>query len=47
MQKIVEAVINLELSKGGSVVIKELYVGGCPKDDGSGYFCERPVCNTV
>ena len=34
----VEAVINLELSKGGSVVIKELYVGGCPKDDGSGYF---------
>ena len=34
----VEAVINLKLSKGGSVVIKELYVGGCPKDDGSGYF---------
>lgn len=34
----VEAVINMELSKGGSVVIKELYVGGCPKDDGSGYF---------
>lgn len=34
----VEAVINLELSKGGSVVIKELYVGGCPKDDGSGFF---------
>lgn len=34
----VEASINLELSKGGSVVIKELYVGGCPMDDGSGYF---------
>lgn len=34
----VEAVIRLEMSKGGSVVIKELYVGGCPKDDGSGYF---------
>lgn len=32
----VEVVINLELSKGGSVVIKELYVGGCQKDDGSG-----------
>ena len=27
----VEAVIRLEMSKGGSVVIKELYVGGCPK----------------
>ncbi len=36
----VEAVINLELSKGGSVVIKELYVGGCPKDDGSGTFSQ-------
>ena len=34
----VEDVIRLEMSKGGSVVIKELYVGGCPKDDGSGYF---------
>lgn len=34
----VEASINLKLSKGGSVVIKELYVGGCPMDDGSGYF---------
>ena len=34
----VEAVIRLEVSKGGSVVIKELYTGGCPKDDGSGYF---------
>lgn len=33
-----EAVINLELSVGGSIVIKELYVGGCPKDDGSGTF---------
>lgn len=34
----VEAAITLELSKGGSIVIKELYVGGCPKDDGSGSF---------
>ena len=30
--------LNLEMSKGGSVVIKELYFGGCPKDDGSGKF---------
>ena len=31
-------VLPLEVSKGGSIVIKELYVGGCPKDDGSGRF---------
>ena len=30
--------LNLEVSMGGSIVIKELYVGGCPKDDGSGRF---------
>lgn len=34
----VEAEIKLEMSNGGSVIIKELYVGGCPKDDGSGTF---------
>jgi hypothetical protein len=33
-------IVNLELteSKSGQVVIKELYVGGCQKDDGSGVF---------
>ena len=33
-------VIDLELkvSKGSQVMIKELYVGGCQKDDGSGTF---------
>ena len=36
----VEAFIDLKLSKGGSVVIKELYVGGCPMDDGSGSFAK-------
>ena len=30
--------LKLEKSNGGSVVIKELYFGGCPKDDGSGQF---------
>jgi len=30
--------INLVESKAGQVVIKELYVGGCQKDDGSGVF---------
>lgn len=33
-----EAEIQLVASAGASVVIKELYVGGCPKDDGSGVF---------
>lgn len=37
-QETVEATIKLEMSSGGSVLIKELYVGGCPKDDGSGTF---------
>lgn len=30
--------LELSESKKSQVVIKELYVGGCPKDDGSGYF---------
>jgi hypothetical protein len=30
--------LTLTLSKAGQVLIKELYVGGCPKDDGSGTF---------
>ncbi len=30
--------LKLEQSNGGSVIIKELYFGGCPKDDGSGRF---------
>ena len=30
--------LKLEMSNGGSVLIKELYFGGCPKDDGSGRF---------
>ena len=32
--------LALEASMGGSIVIKELYVGGCPKDDGSKSFIE-------
>lgn len=33
-------VVTLELteSKSGQIVIKELYCGGCPKDDGSGFY---------
>ena len=30
--------ITLIESKKGQIVIKELYVGGCPRDDGSGVF---------
>lgn len=30
--------IQLTESTAGQIIIKELYVGGCPKDDGSGYF---------
>jgi hypothetical protein len=30
--------VSLTVSKGGQVLIKELYVGGCQKDDGSGTF---------
>lgn len=30
--------LELQFSKSAQVVIKELYVGGCPKDDGSGSF---------
>lgn len=30
--------IELKESKAGQVIIKELYVGGCQKDDGSGAF---------
>lgn len=30
--------MKLTESEAGSVIIKELYVGGCPKDDNSGYF---------
>ena len=30
--------LQMEMSMGGSVVIKEFYFGGCPKDDGSGRF---------
>lgn len=35
-----EEVVSLELteSKSGQVIIKELYVGGCPRDDGSGNY---------
>lgn len=32
------ATISMEMSMGGSVVIKELYFGGCQKNDGSGSF---------
>lgn len=31
-------VLNLKESKAGQVIIKELYVGGCQKNDGSGAF---------
>ncbi len=31
-------VLELTESKKGQVVIKELYIGGCPKNDGSGNF---------
>lgn len=31
-------VLDLSESKKGQVVIKELYIGGCPKNDGSGNF---------
>lgn len=34
----VVAKLGMVASSGGSLVIKELYVGGCPKDDGSGTF---------
>lgn len=30
--------LKLTESNAGNLIIKELYVGGCPKDDGSGYF---------
>lgn len=30
--------LPMEFSMGGSIVIKELYFGGCPKNDGSGRF---------
>lgn len=30
--------VKLTESKAGNLIIKELYIGGCPKDDGSGYF---------
>lgn len=30
--------IELTLSKAAEIIIKELYVSGCPKDDGSGTF---------
>ena len=35
-----ESAIKIELteSESSQVIIKELYVGGCPKDDGSGYY---------
>lgn len=34
----VQVQLQLTASKSGSVVIKEIYAGGCPKDDGSGAF---------
>ena len=34
----VSITLPLEFSMGGSVVIKEFYFGGCPKDDASGGF---------
>ncbi|WP_080905476.1 DUF4876 domain-containing protein [Parabacteroides sp. Marseille-P3160] len=34
--------LSLTASKAGSVVIKELYAGGCQKDDGSGKFQRDP-----
>ena len=30
--------INMVRSETNQIVIKELYIGGCPKDDGSGYY---------
>ncbi|PCH68365.1 MAG: DUF4876 domain-containing protein [Bacteroidales bacterium] len=32
--------VDLELTEAvsGQIIIKELYIGGCPKDDGSGYY---------
>ena len=30
--------INLVQSESNQILIKELYIGGCPKDDGSGYY---------
>lgn len=30
--------LDLKETKAGQIVIKELYVGGCQKDDGSGFF---------
>lgn len=30
--------LNLSASKSGQIIIKELYTGGCQKDDGSGIF---------
>ena len=30
--------VNLTLSKSAQIIIKELYVGGCKKDDGSGSY---------
>ena len=30
--------LNLVKSESNQIVIKELYIGGCPKDDGSGYY---------
>jgi hypothetical protein len=32
--------VELQLTEAvsGQIIIKELYVGGCPKDDGSGYY---------
>ncbi len=30
--------IELTMSKSSPIIVKELYYGGCPKDDGSGYY---------
>ncbi|MDR0543766.1 MAG: DUF4876 domain-containing protein, partial [Odoribacteraceae bacterium] len=30
--------LPMTLSRAGQVIVKELYIGGCPKDDGSGTF---------
>lgn len=30
--------LNLQQSKSSQIIVKELFVGGTPKDDGSGYF---------
>jgi len=32
------AELSLSVSKSSQLIIKELYIGGCPKDDGSGTF---------